>query len=536
MIEKNPYNLKPIKSLESFARKQFGNHFVYYKRKGNYSYCHCSECDKRYVLRAVPTQDPFEDAAMDIEKPERDMKTICRECGTKAVYKPAGICKSEYAYNYIVYGQKIDDETFIFRTYYSTQKTYKDCPTHYSVREEKRIILQKGKKPIRYYKYTDRWAKCTTGESWYYTVHPNTLTNIRKTGMFKYVPVNPHIVHSLGNCWIMDYYIAAARYPDFEMIIKMGLTEYANRLAHKYSTNINPRGKTIENKLRINKDRIPYMIRELGSAKATYRFQIERKLGQHWTDEEIEIFDLMREEHFGEDWQITLKYMSLTRLKNYMTKQHIYPDKNDPWEQRHEKSQIRREYFDYLQMRADQGYDMTNDIILFPKDLKRRHDEMVIEAEKAKLDKRIKEVSMRFPSIKRRYAKLSEKYSAAAGGYIIRPAKDAAEIVIEGRILHHCVGTDRYLEKHNKGTSAILFLRPIKDKDNPFITVEIKDEQILQWYGAYDKKPQMKMIDAWLEKYIKELKKHNNMLKNDKKSPKTANKSKKTKQNVSKTA
>ena len=539
MIEKNPYNLKPIKSLESFARKQFGNHFVYYKRKGNYSYCHCSECGKRYVLRAVPTQDPFEDAAMDIEKPERDMKTICRECGTKAVYKPAGSCKPEYYYNYIVYGQKIDDETFVFRVYYSNQRTHKDCPTYYSVREEKRIILQKGKKPVRYSSYyrSDGWVKCTTGENWYYTVHPRTFANIKNTGMFKYVPVCKEIAKSfMRGCWVMDYYIAAARYPDLEMILKMGLTDYAARLVHKYPTNINPRGKTIENRLRVYKNRIPYMIREKGSVKSTHRFQTEKKYGQHWTDEEIKIFDNLNDRHFGDGWMIALKYMTLTKLKNYMTKQNIYPVDNDPWKASAEKRQIREEYYDYLQMRADQGYDMTNDIILFPKDLKRRHDEMVIEAEKAKLDKRIKEVSMRFPSIKRRYAKLSEKYSAAAGGYIIRPAKDAAEIVTEGRILHHCVGTDRYLEKHNKGASAILFLRPIKDKDNPFITVEIKDEQILQWYGAYDKKPQMKMIDAWLEKYIKELKKHEKMIKNDKKSPKTAKKSKKTKQNVSKTA
>ena len=502
----NPFGLKPVKGLEEWVRKQYPAHFIYYRRKGNYSYCHCSECDARYRLRAVPTQDPYEDAAMDIEKPERDKETKCRNCKVKAVYKPAGNCKAEFHSNYVVFGQKVDDETFIFRTYYSYQQTNKDCKTHYVVNEEKRILLQKGKKPIRYRSNNVYWYRDTSGEPWVYIVHPRTFTNIKKTAMFKYVPVHPAITcRSL--CWVMKYYIAAARYPDMEMIIKMGLIEYANRLIHGYPTNINPRGRTIEDRLRIYKSRIPYMIKEKGNAKTTYRFQLERKMGLHWSDEEIEIFDQMREDNYDDKWLIALKYVSLAKLKKYFTKQEIWPDKNDDWRVSRNKRECRTEYYDYLAMRDEQGYDMTNDIILFPKDLKRRHDEMVLEREKHEQDKRQKEVLEKYPKIKTRYRKLSEKYSAAAGGYIIRPAKDAAEIVAEGRALHHCVGGDNYLSGHNKGNSFILFLRPAQKKDIPFITVEIRGEKIIQWYGAYDKKPDQKLFDAWLKKYTEELKK-----------------------------
>ena len=172
-------------------------------------------------------------------------------------------------------------------------------------------------------------------------------------------------------------------------------------------------------------------------------------------------------------------------------------------------------------MRAELGYDMTDDIILYPKDLHRRHNEVVLESETSRLDKRKEKVLKRFPSIAKKYKKLSDKYSAAAAGYIIRPAKDAAEIVTEGRVLHHCVGGDTYLLKHNRGQSFILFLRKVADPDMPFITVEIRDCRILQWYGAYDKKPDEKYFTAWLETYIKELKKRES--KNEtKKSAKTA--------------
>ena len=156
-------------------------------------------------------------------------------------------------------------------------------------------------------------------------------------------------------------------------------------------------------------------------------------------------------------------------------------------------------------MRLDEGYDMTNDIILFPADFTRRRDEMILQVQKAKNDKRKKEACERFPKIKSKYRRLSEKYSAAAGGFVIRPAKDAAEIVEEGRILHHCVGGDTYLRSHNDGRSFILFLRHAKKKNDPFVTIEIQGETIIQWYGEYDKKPAKKMIDAWLKTYTKEL-------------------------------
>ena len=55
-------DLKPVKGIEAWARKQFkDNHFVYYTRKGAYAECHCAECGAKYVLRALPTEDPFQD-------------------------------------------------------------------------------------------------------------------------------------------------------------------------------------------------------------------------------------------------------------------------------------------------------------------------------------------------------------------------------------------------------------------------------------------------------------------------------------------
>ena len=520
--------LKPVKGLEEYARKQFTeNHFIYYSRKGAYAECHCAECGKRYVLRAIETEDPFKDMALDIEKPQRDMPTVCRECKIKAIYKPAKHTKSEYSFGRVCVGQKIDDERFVFRIYYVTQQTRQGQDTYYSSTEVHRIFLEKGQKPSRYDNYGTKWHQSCVGENWYYIVFPKTYKEIAKTGMFKYVPVVPSIMnHWRDDCGLIDYYIAAARYPDFEMIIKIGLTEYADNLVRKIPVNPNPRGKKVEDRLRINKDRIKSLIEQKGDKKTLELYQLERRLKAHWTEEELEIIKALKEVTYSTDWEKAskaLKYISPVRMRNYMKKQKMWmPGEKATWQERNRRQDLRREYYDYISMRINEGYDMTSDVILFPSDFRRRRDEMILMVEKAKMDKRKTEVLERFPKIKTKYKKLSEKYSAAAGGYIIRPAKDAAEIVEEGRILHHCVGGDGYLRSHNDGRSFILFLREVNKKDIPFITVEIRDKEIIQWYGAYDQKPKAKLINAWLKTYTKELSKRKRETKTITAKPKAA--------------
>ena len=80
---------------------------------------------------------------------------------------------------------------------------------------------------------------------------------------------------------------------------------------------------------------------------------------------------------------------------------------------------------------------------------------MVEEVNKEKLDKHLKDVAARFPNIRYSYRKLRNKYYYEDDTYIIRPAKSAEEIVTEGRVLHHCVGGDNYLGKHDRGETYI---------------------------------------------------------------------------------
>ena len=169
-------------------------------------------------------------------------------------------------------------------------------------------------------------------------------------------------------------------------------------------------------------------------------------------------------------------------------------------------------YIDYLHMRIQREYDLTNQIYLFPRDLQAAHDRMVLETNQEKIEKRNREVSEKYPNIRKNYRKLRNRYFFEDEVYLIRPARSAEEIVTEGRTLHHCVGGNNYLDKHDTGESTILFLRLKKQPESPYITVEIRRNTILQWYGIRDTKPDQIAIEKWLKKYIGELKEKQEIL------------------------
>lgn len=116
-------------------------------------------------------------------------------------------------------------------------------------------------------------------------------------------------------------------------------------------------------------------------------------------------------------------------------------------------------------------------------------------------------MQQKYSNIKSRSKKIPKKYTFTHEGLIIRPALDAKEIVLEGRMLHHCVGSDNqhYLKDFNAGEGWIMVIRDIKAPDTPYITVELKNDKIMQWYGEHDTKPDKEIIEEFLKEYKKHI-------------------------------
>lgn len=192
---------------------------------------------------------------------------------------------------------------------------------------------------------------------------------------------------------------------------------------------------------------------------------------------------------------------SVTKVVNYIKKQKVKP------------SAFLTEWKDYLRMAQAEGYDINDSIVRFPKDMKRRHDELleVINErknrqqaeERAKRNKKINDkILKQLPKAKRLFWE-NEKY-------MIIPAGKVEELEEEGRALHHCVGSSSvYKDRMAEGISWILFLRKKENLEKAYYTIEISltDDKIMQYYSEFDRQPDKKEIDKLLSEYKKYLKK-----------------------------
>lgn len=300
----------------------------------------------------------------------------------------------------------------------------------------------------------------------------------------------------------MERYMAT---PQIEMLVKMKLYGVVKELAkYRYGIVEDQNAKSLDAFIGIKKDKVKFLIERKGDVDILRALKMEKRMEENWTEEQIEKLG-----EIGADQrslELALQFMTLQKILNTIGK---YAGCEYGTKCGHAMEKLRHTattYFDYLFMRVQRGYDLTNTVYQKPRNLETAHNKMIAEIDKEKQDNRLKEVAEKFPLIRRNYRKLRRMYLYEDENFIIRPARSAEEIVQEGRILHHCVGSDTYLKKHNEGTNIILMLRFKDQQEIPYITVEIDGVRIIQWYGAHDKKPDKENINRWLNVYITRLK------------------------------
>lgn len=142
-----------------------------------------------------------------------------------------------------------------------------------------------------------------------------------------------------------------------------------------------------------------------------------------------------------------------------------------------------KEYMDYLKMLREMGIEPEGDAMLVPKDFSAMHNHTVglynqfIE-EKRKLEdqKKRKQLEAEF--------KLREGMDKIIHGYAFHVPRKVAELIYEGKKLHHCVSS--YTNKHFKGNTLIVFVRLSNQPKKPLYTLEVKQGRIVQLRGKYN--------------------------------------------------
>ena len=151
---------------------------------------------------------------------------------------------------------------------------------------------------------------------------------------------------------------------------------------------------------------------------------------------------------------------------------------------------------DYLTAAEAMGYQLHRENVLLPRNLGTAHDnatgqhraqleqEQRIERERREAqrweDQRERD-RLIADTYAERKAQLEEKYGFELDGYIIRIPASGEEILNEGRKLQHCVGG--YADRHIQGKTTILFMRKVKKPDEPWLTIEMNGNSLVQIHG-----------------------------------------------------
>ncbi|MGN0276469.1 MAG: PcfJ domain-containing protein [Hominisplanchenecus sp.] len=254
-------------------------------------------------------------------------------------------------------------------------------------------------------------------------------------------------------------------------------------------------GQNLQEALQIDGNRVNRMKQVDGGINTLEWLQYEEAMKIRITQESLEWL-AKKNVSMGECEDILKDLKSVNRMVNYMKKQKVEPGK------------MVTTWRDYLRMAKSEGYDTTDDIVRFPKDLKARHDQLVEIGNQRKDEERLQKYRELDQQIRSRLPE-ANRYFWEDDTYRIIPAGTCRELMKEGRTLHHCVGRDdHYMKKMAAGTSWILFLRKKEELEKPYYTVEIdmKEDRIIQYYSEFDRQPDKETISKILDKFKRSIK------------------------------
>lgn len=169
-----------------------------------------------------------------------------------------------------------------------------------------------------------------------------------------------------------------------------------------------------------------------------------------------------------------------------------YKERDDPRIER--KRNMAKDWLEYLGWCAELKYDLNNMFIYMPTNFKKVHDRTAREYQELYDRKAAEEKRRRKREMERQMEQTKEAlqeilktndgmdaFSIKGKGLVLVVPKAADDIKAEGEALHHCVGG--YVEKVAKGETSIFFVRKADKPDEPYFTMEWKNNDVIQCRG-----------------------------------------------------
>ena len=155
-------------------------------------------------------------------------------------------------------------------------------------------------------------------------------------------------------------------------------------------------------------------------------------------------------------------------------------------------------YMDYLHMLEELNTPFTDDV-LFPENLQLAHDNATNTLNLLERELEEQQYQERKKQLKALETEIDDLLFLAP--------HSLQEIVEEGQVLHHCVGSQHYLEQHTKGKTTIVFIRRKEEPDKPYFTLEYREKRVIQVQGKYNRGHVPEEVEEAIEQWQIEIEK-----------------------------
>ncbi|MGN0663941.1 MAG: PcfJ domain-containing protein [Negativibacillus sp.] len=428
----------------------------------------CSACNGSFPLETAPQHD--------------GERLTCPHCGAKLLPKKAGLGRKKLK-EYAWYTVASERDGVIYADILNCWRYYETAPYQTRFDSSYRYLFDTNSGECRMWTYT-YWGGWKENKTLREPPNLHYELDASFEDALQYNRLYFAQEYFLGGRLLKSMEIFT-RYPCTEILCKLGMKKWVQELICGYThirKALNLKGKTLNEVTGLTKSQREFAVQQNmgGFDLLIYKRLLKEK--QPCTAEDLEIVRNIY--GYKQEFLQLLDRCGARRGLNYIKKQKkLYP--KDSF------NDILTFWKDYLEECRTLDYDLSDRYNLMPPDLRKAHNKtMELVAQRKNKANDVK--------IARRLPELEEKYHFEADNLLIRPAHTAGELVAEGKLLHHCVGS--YVERYAKGETNILFVRKADEPEIHFVTTEYRGNTRRQAYASGNTQPPREVL-AFLDKF-----------------------------------
>jgi len=470
--------------------------------------------EKHYAFK-TDKKDTYYCTACGKTHSKKDLKNkqsfICSRSGAEVVCKKRQDIYSEKRRVMVL--QKIDNQKSVAR-HFKVVATWQKSKKNIEVFEEIRYIFTNTgfNHDIKF--YYGQWNDRNEFEQEWWTSNPKSKRALKcfcypygvEDALKGSAYSNLGISVMADKGWELNYNAVMANYHHascYEYLAKCDFeklacdeSEYFSLWGNYWGDALELSGEDANEILQINTQRINRLKDKNGGRVYLSWLQVEENTGKKITDEVIKFFD--ENKVSPDNIKFILDRMSPVQVANYLMRQKA--------KSKEKVSQIITTWKDYLSMAEKFNYDVQDEIIYRCKKLYERHAQLVELSLRADIEKEAKQIAKKFPKANKICREIKEKFEYTGAEYSVIVPDGIKDILLEGRMLHHCVGSsDRYYERIQNNEAYILFLRKNNALTNAWYTLEVEPAgTIRQKRTMYDRQnPDLEEAKEFLQEWQK---------------------------------